>query len=259
MASFTGVGDTTELTLSRAGEDVSVALSGTYNMEIALQRKQGTGSWRTIKIWDTADATVAYTYTTISDNETVRLVVNVDTSGTCTATLTDSTDRVLDKVLDSDGNALETMYESGKKRAAGWSWESGGVVNATASLALTAAAHAHRVVTANAAAGMTVTMPAATGSGDKYTVFCGTTVTSNNLVIAANGTDTLAGGVSISTDIAGITMLAGGTDDKITMNGSTTGGLKGSWVELTDVASGLWMVNGFLVSTGTEATPFGAS
>lgn len=258
MASFTDVGDTTSLTLSKAGETASVALSGTYNMTIELQRKVGS-SWHKIKSWDTANATVAYDYAAIEDNETVQLIVKVDTSGTCTATLTDSSDLLLDRVLDSNGNAVQAIYESGEKRKHGWSWAANGVVNATASLSLTAAEHAHRVVTANAAAGMTVTMPEATGSGDSYVVFCGTTISSNALVIAALTTDTIAGGVALSSDIAGVTMLAGGTDDKITMNGSTTGGVKGSWVRLTDVADGLWMVEGFLASTGDEATPFGSS
>lgn len=47
--------------------------------------------------------------------------------------------------------------------------------------------------------------------------------------------------------------------DTITMSGSTTGGVRGSMVELQDVASGIWMVRGSLVSTGAEATPFSAA
>jgi hypothetical protein len=43
------------------------------------------------------------------------------------------------------------------------------------------------------------------------------------------------------------------------MNGSTTGGLLGSRVVLTDVASTKWAVSGGLISTGTEATPFSAA
>lgn len=119
--------------------------------------------------------------------------------------------------------------------------------------------HAGAVVTINRAAGCTVTLPASVGKGDVYTFYCGTTITSNSLVIkVANASDTMAGGVSISTDIAGVTMLCGGTDDTITMSGSTTGGVAGSWVTVTDVAANKWMVNGFLASTGSEATPFSA-
>lgn len=134
-------------------------------------------------------------------------------------------------------------------------------INVTAStLTVDRDTHAGAVVTVNRAAGCTITLPASAGKGDEYIFYCGTTITSNSLKIqVANGTDTLAGGVSISTDIAGVTMLCGGTDDTITMSGSTTGGVAGSWVKVTDVASGKWMVNGFLASTGTEATPFSAA
>jgi hypothetical protein len=103
-------------------------------------------------------------------------------------------------------------------------------------------------------------MPAATGTGDVYTIFFGTTVSSNDYIVqAASSSDVFNGGVSISTNIAGVTMLAAATTDTITMNGSTTGGLVGSWVQLTDVASGVFMLDGFLCSTGTEATPFSAA
>lgn len=120
--------------------------------------------------------------------------------------------------------------------------------------------HAGTVVTLNRAAGTTITLPASTGKGDEYAFYCGTTISSNSLIIkVANASDTMAGGVAISTDIGGVTMLCGGTDDTITMSGSTTGGVAGSWVKVVDVAVNKWMVNGFLASTGTEATPFSAT
>lgn len=120
--------------------------------------------------------------------------------------------------------------------------------------------HAGAVVTVNRAAGTTITLPAAVGDGDVYTFLVGTTISSNSFIIkVANASDTMAGGVAISTDIAGVTMLAGGTNDTITMSGSTTGGVAGSFVRLTDVAANLWMVEGFLCSTGAEATPFSAT
>jgi len=134
-------------------------------------------------------------------------------------------------------------------------------INVTAStLTVDRDNHAGAVVTVNRAAGCVVTLPASIGKGDEYTFFVGTTISSNSFKIqVANASDTLAGGVSISTDIAGVTMLCGGTDDTITMSGTTTGGVAGSWVKLVDVALNKWMVNGFLASTGTEATPFSAA
>lgn len=132
-------------------------------------------------------------------------------------------------------------------------------IAATASLTLNRTTHAQNALVANAAAGMTVTLPAATGSGDEYTVYCGTTVTSNDLIVAAAGTDFFAGGVALSTDIGGTNMLTAADTDTISQNGSTTGGLKGSWLTVKDIESGVWMLNGFLRTTGTEETPFSTS
>lgn len=134
-------------------------------------------------------------------------------------------------------------------------------INVTAStLSVDRDNHAGAVVTVNRAAGTTITLPASIGKGDEYTFYVGTTISSNSFIVkVANSTDTFAGGVAISTDIAGVTMLAGGTDDTITMSGSTTGGVAGSWVKVTDVAVGKWMLGGFLASTGSEANPFSAT
>ncbi|MCP5099918.1 MAG: hypothetical protein GY943_30565 [Chloroflexi bacterium] len=133
-------------------------------------------------------------------------------------------------------------------------------VTYTASKTLTKGVHGESIVNASAAAGMTITLPASSGDGTKITIFCLTTVTSNDLIIqVANATDVLSGGVSMSTDIGGTNMLTAATSDTITMNGSTKGGLIGSWVELEDVSSGFWKLNGFLKTTGTEATPFSAA
>jgi len=41
----------------------------------------------------------------------------------------------------------------------------------------------------------------------------------------------------------------------ITLNGSTTGGIKGDRIELIDVASATWSIIGHTSATGIEATP----
>lgn len=135
------------------------------------------------------------------------------------------------------------------------------VVNCTAAtLTVTAALHANKVVTLNRAGGMTVTLPAAAGTGNIYRFFVGTTFTSSGIIVVpAASTAIMQGVVSISTDIGGVTMLASATADTITMNGSTTGGLKGSFIQLVDAATDLWWVSGGLVSTGSEADPFSAT
>lgn len=110
------------------------------------------------------------------------------------------------------------------------------------------------------AAGVTVTLPASSGSGDEYEIFVGTTVTSNNHIVqVANSTDVIQGVIGLTTDIAGSSMPTSATSDTITMNGTTTGGVIGSWMRLKDVKSGFWRLDGGLVCTGTEATPFSAA
>ena len=133
-------------------------------------------------------------------------------------------------------------------------------VTITAATSLKRAVNAGTVTVLDSATGRIITLPASTGKGDVYTVYVKTTVSSGSHVVqVANSTDVINGGVAISTDIAGVTMLASATSDTITMNGSTTGGLAGSWVRLTDVVAGFWYLEGFLVSTGAEATPFSAA
>lgn len=127
-----------------------------------------------------------------------------------------------------------------------------------ATLAIDEDTHAGTTVLLNKADGITVTLPSSVGKGAIYKFFVGTTFTSNG-VIQVTTTDIMQGGVSVSTDAGGVTILTASTSDTLTMNGSTTGGLKGSFVEFEDVSAGIWKVSGFLVSTGAEATPFSAA
>jgi hypothetical protein len=132
----------------------------------------------------------------------------------------------------------------------------------SATVSLTAAAHAGKLVTLTRAAGIAVTLPAATGSGNVYRLLVAADVTSNSTTIkVANSSDTMQGFV-LSTLAAGGTTFgetAGGTDDTITMNGSTLGGLAGSYVELVDRAANLWFVRGFLAGSGTLASTLSAT
>ena len=131
----------------------------------------------------------------------------------------------------------------------------------TASTTLDRDVHANgTVVNLSAAAGLTVTLPDSSGKGDTYELFVVTTVTSNSYIIqVANSTDIMQGVIHLTTDIAGSSLPDASTTDTITMNGSTTGGVKGSWIRLKDVSSGVWQLDGGLVCTGTEATPFSAA
>lgn len=133
-------------------------------------------------------------------------------------------------------------------------------ITKTASFTLDRKIHQDTIVNLSASGGMTVTLPQSLGTGDVYRLFVRTNLTTSNYVVqVANATDVIQGAVMVSTDIAGVTCPATATSDTITMSGSTTGGVLGSYIELRDVATGFWMVTGSLVSTGAEATPFSAA
>ena len=52
---------------------------------------------------------------------------------------------------------------------------------------------------------------------------------------------------------------AGANDDFINFNGSTTGGVAGTFVQIVAVAALKYMVTGTVLGTGTVATPFATS
>lgn len=132
----------------------------------------------------------------------------------------------------------------------------------TADTALTALDHGGKTLVVNKADGAALTLPAAIGSGVKFKMVIGTTITSNTTTIkAANSNDTMVGMITAATTTfnSGRQEAAGGTDDTITMNGTTQCGIVGSYVELEDVAENLWRVNGDLVGSGTLATVLSAT
>jgi hypothetical protein len=141
------------------------------------------------------------------------------------------------------------------------------VVNVTTTpLAVTSDNHAGRLVTLNRAAGIAVTLPAAVGSGCVYEFVIGTTITSNTTTIkVANASDVYVGFVIQAAD-AGATVNVyetAATDDTLTLNGSTTGGLKGDRFIVRDVklngTTPLWLLEAWTAATGTEATPLSAT
>jgi hypothetical protein len=84
--------------------------------------------------------------------------------------------------------------------------------------------------------------------------------TATSLTITAAATQLLRGGVSVMSTAVGAendAFSADGTDDLIiTMNGTTQGGIIGSWVELYALSTTAWVVNGGLIGSGTIVTPF---
>ncbi len=131
----------------------------------------------------------------------------------------------------------------------------------SATLSITKRNHAGAALVANRAAGIAFTLPASDGSGAEYEIVVGTTFTSNATIKVANATDIMSG-LAINAADGGATAVAfetGVSDDTITFDGSTTGGIKGDRVRLKDISSGIWHVQVIGSATGTEATPFSAT
>jgi hypothetical protein len=172
-------------------------------------------------------------------------------------------------IIDSDG----ALYQAGTEITATAGElnrvadKSASVVDeTTATLTLTAALHGDRTVTVNRAAGVTVTLPAATGTGIRYTIIIGTTATSNaNIVEVANATDVMNGSLNIQqdTDADGTLKcwMAEVGDDTMTFAGAaTTGGIVGNRIECIDYAAGFWSCTAWTISGGgSEVTPFSAA
>ena len=138
-----------------------------------------------------------------------------------------------------------------------------GVIRVTAaSLDVTEAGYAGQTIVLDLAGAQAVTLPAATGTGNVYRFFVATTKTGATTikVNTSPGTDIIQGGVLVATDTGGLTVPTAADSDTITLAAdTTTGGVIGSNFELQDVKTGVWSVNGFLVSAGAEATPFSAT
>lgn len=113
-------------------------------------------------------------------------------------------------------------------------------------LTLTVADHSDKIIMLDhSAAASTVTLPAATGTGAVFR-FLVKAVNTNNHLIKVVGDDVMKGLIwSLDNDSNAATgYAASGTDDTITLNGTTTGGQIGDWIELVDLAADTWAVKG---------------
>ena len=156
------------------------------------------------------------------------------------------------------------------------------VVNITANTTLTVAAHAGKIITAGGtlASNLVITLPTINttatpnsagpgqdpnnpnNQGAVFTFFVPTTVATSSLKIVTDGTDKYTGSIlTIDTDSSGA--MAGfapaATNDAINLNGSTTGGVAGSYIQITALSSAKYMVQGVVNCTSTPATPFADS
>ena len=135
------------------------------------------------------------------------------------------------------------------------------VAQAAGNFAADAATHANRITLVNDA-DVVITLPAATGTGDVYKFLIVTTAWTGGTIQAASASDSFLGGiVGVDNDAdAAYAWKAETADDTISGNGAATGGVVGDWYEFIDVATGLFLVSGFISqSGGTEVTPFSAN
>ena len=132
--------------------------------------------------------------------------------------------------------------------------------------AITEIEHAGRTLLLGEVGGnalVTLTLPDATGSGTTYK-FIVTVANTSNYVIKAPDSDNTIGGIMLYLDEDGTAVTAFPTvaaSDTITLNGGTTGGIVGDYLELIDIATDKWHVRGTMrVGAGTDpATPFSAT
>lgn len=141
------------------------------------------------------------------------------------------------------------------------------VTGATVALGPT---HVGRTVVLNQAAGIAVTLPAATGSGDKYRLVVGTTFTGAASVAVANANDYMVGlaqmGIDGGTAVphqypTANTGTVATESDTCSLFGTANsqGGFKGAEVLLEDIAANVWAIRYASDAAGIEATPFSAA
>ena len=156
------------------------------------------------------------------------------------------------------------------------------IVEITSSTTLNPVDHGGRIISVGGslAANVTLTLPTinasanssssgpgndpntANNEGVVYTIWVPTTISTSSLKIGTDGTDKYVGYVlSIDSDTSDATrgFGAGATNDFINFNGTTTGGVAGTWVQIFAITALKYMVTGVAVGSGTVATPFADS
>ena len=153
------------------------------------------------------------------------------------------------------------------------------VVDADASVALTVATHAGRIVQNNEAGAVTYTLPAINANSDSavagpgadlnnlsnigatFEIFASITKTGDFVVQVANSNDVMVGSAKFIDDSSDnmVGFETASTSDTITLNGSTTGGVTFAKVTCTAISSTQWKVDVESGCTGTPATPFSAA
>ncbi len=182
----------------------------------------------------------------------------IEAAATFPGSVADAAGNVREIYVDTDTEVVKVYDKTAS------AWRSVGLptpqtVTASATLSLEEAA---RPVVLNAVAGLTLTLPVATGSGAKFRIYVGTTLTSVSYIINCAGSDKFYGGV-LSNDTGGSAAVTAdyvpasqGTSVTFTLAFANAMGLAGDYVEITDIAALKWHVWGALVGSVDPASPW---
>lgn len=114
------------------------------------------------------------------------------------------------------------------------------------------------------AAGIVVTLPTAAPGLEFEFMVSVTNTTPSYKIITSVGTELLVGQIlgcdtDTSDAVAIWKSLVATSNIAVTMNGTTTGGIKGDKIKFTCLNATTWVVDGYVNSNGTVATPFATS
>ena len=148
---------------------------------------------------------------------------------------------------------------------------------ASGSLTLDPATHGGKVLYYSGTSG-TITLPAVNASTDPihtgpgadpnnsnnegvlYTLFISQSTTSTLKIRTTSSTpgDLFVGGLVMATagGAANLYVPNGSSNDVINLNGTTTGGIAGSYLTIQAIAANRYLVQGVLIGSGVLATPF---
>lgn len=147
------------------------------------------------------------------------------------------------------------------------------IADGTNTITLDVATYAGRMITTNDAS-LIITLPTINTSTDatagpgtgpntlnnqgaEFYIFIETTATA--VAIKTDGTDKFVGSLlMVDTDTAGAATgyAPAASNDVINLNGTTTGGIAGTWIRITALKSLKYLVDGVVLGSGVVATPF---
>ena len=137
------------------------------------------------------------------------------------------------------------------------------IVILTGTTAITESAHEGRVIYLTGTSSQTFTMLEPTGSGGRYKFVVGAVNANPTIITFTDQVNTnFIGSLNMLDADGSVAVSAVNGDHNITLDGdAATGGALGDTIELVDVATDVWAVQGtlFVVAGQAAATPFNAS